>query len=388
MSDIGIKRQLERLQQDYFVLAQEVSRIRQLLEEKDKLKPLFLESSATVRLFGETVSKMIDEVIYNENNYLNIMGYFDQAQVHKLHPHAKRVRIISHSNVKERGNRVLKNALERMLDYGAQVKINEELHARIIITNKSVIIGSGDLQARCLSGNRVDACMWSDHPEVIISSQKFFNRIWKESEYLDTSRTHIKTKFFDDYEDYDVGSKLLTPWIVKENKGKIIVTDKPTSKWKSKKCVKIWSPQNSRTHLRYKFEPLKKVIIDYYLRQEEYNDIGIGSPFIIESPTYIKRNNANDYRAIYMDILQRKLRKDLGSSQRLVYEDICEIELKKWYHIVIDIDCLTHTYICKVNNRSVKGFIPEEFQSINAIRTKIFSQEWTTYIGRVKITKK
>jgi len=168
------------------------------------------------------------------------------------------------------------------------------------------------------------------------------------------------------------------------NEGKIIVTNEIEGVTNTK-CMKIYHPINSQAYVRRKFGESKIVNIEYYLRQETYVQDGYGSPFIIESPSKVKINGNEDDRPVYMDILNRRIR--CGTPEKP--EIICEIELHKWYQIILEINCINHTFKCRVNNNMIEGTFYNSYSVVSSIRTKYFGKntEWTTYIDNVKVTK-
>ena len=79
-----------------------------------------------------------------------------------------------------------KDALERLSKGGAEVRLHPMLHARMFCVPKRnfIIIGSGDLQTDCFGGNRFDAGIWSNYPDLIKNAMDFFNRVWDEAKPL------------------------------------------------------------------------------------------------------------------------------------------------------------------------------------------------------------
>jgi hypothetical protein len=118
----------------------------------------------------------------NETFY--VMGYFDQMLLNKLTPIAKQFKIISPATaIQTKKN---KDALKRIQKVGADVRLHPMLHARIfcVPTRQFLIIGSGDVQTECFGGERFDAGIFSNNPDVIRQAMDFFNRVWEESEPL------------------------------------------------------------------------------------------------------------------------------------------------------------------------------------------------------------
>lgn len=70
------------------------------------------------------------------------------------------------------------DALRRMEENGAEVRIHRMLHARIFFIIRDtlpwrVIIDSGDLKTYCFGGARFDAGIWSNHPDIMKSTIDF-----------------------------------------------------------------------------------------------------------------------------------------------------------------------------------------------------------------------
>jgi len=372
---------IEQLEANYKELAREIVRVRQLLEDQYSLRPQFLESSPLNKSFGERVDDMIKQVIQNKSLSINIMGYFDHNHVNKLQPCAERVRIISRDRDVKKDITLL-NALNMMLGAGSEVRTNDQLHARLIQTEKSVIVGSADLEADCISGNRIDACIWSNHPEIVESTKIFFQRIWDKSESL--GETII---LFDDFEgeEHKINSEPKRNWEVYKGSGNIIVTDEIKRRPKSTRCVKITSPNGSTTYMLYKFRESKKLKIDYYLRQEEFNEGGNGAAFhVFHTPINVDRPIPSENEAIHMAIREKEL-----YYYDTTHHHFYKIQPKKWYHIILEIDCTEHKFTCYVNGEKFEGNFRYPLENVDVILTTPWRErpEWTTYIDQVKITK-
>jgi len=385
MSLDNIEKKIEMLERDYSDLRDNIVEIKLLLKDKERLKPSFLESSSAIKTFGSKAEKIIDKVRDNDSIDLKIMGYFDNFFIDKLKDCSDRVKIISNSDVRDnKKNKILYDALKKMVNYGAEVRFHSELHSRLISINNELIIGSVDLQDRCLSGNRVDACIWTNDMDVLKKSEEFFDRIWMESEKLNDDRIVLD----EEYDNYNINDSLLEPWLIDLEGGEIKIVKHDDALWKSKKAIILYSPK-SLTKITYKLNNVKKLKIDYYIKQKEYNEIGAGSPFIVESSDNIIRNNENDNRMIYMEIRDKYLRIDNGIKEKLDIRNLKEIKLNQWYHIVLNINCYAHSYEIKINNEKYTGIFPVEFNDISAIRTKYNFNNigWTTYIGKIVLRK-
>jgi hypothetical protein len=158
------------------------------------LRPKFLESSPARRAFGDQVKGICDEILVagSKQVMIWIAGYFDGEiadRLEKILSVGGEVRIIT-PELEGKGARALKRMIK---SYGAKVKIHPLLHARIFYVHRGglpwgVIIGSGDITSECLSGKRFDAAIWSNHPEVMESTEEFFSRVWEDEGAKDLSK--------------------------------------------------------------------------------------------------------------------------------------------------------------------------------------------------------
>lgn len=172
----------------------ELRRLRQAQENKAGLAPRFVESSPQIRTYGAMIENLIRPnrgmgYMPQREEFIYAMGYFDQVMLDKLIPIAKQVKIISPSKATQTKRN--KDALERINKAGAEVRLHPMLHARIFCAPKRIflIIGSGDVQTDCFGGSRFDAGVWSNNPELIKDAMKFFDRVWEESEPLDSTQS-------------------------------------------------------------------------------------------------------------------------------------------------------------------------------------------------------
>jgi len=174
-----IKNQLETLEK----IRIEIERLRTIVESRESLIPKFVESSPSIRTYGERIKGIIEYRFITEiEQDIYIMGYFDQIMLDKLLRIAGHVRIISPRRALD--NRRNLDALRRISEAGAQVRTHPMLHSRIVCIpdHRFLIVGSGDLQTDCLGGTRFDAGIYSNYPELIQSAIDFFNRVWEESD--------------------------------------------------------------------------------------------------------------------------------------------------------------------------------------------------------------
>ena len=87
-------------------------------------------------------------------------------------------------------------ALGKLAKAGAEIKINDQLHARFLVTYNPVqgdefvkyggllLIGSFDFNTECIGRERYDAGIKTRHPDLVKSAVELFEQIWKESESI------------------------------------------------------------------------------------------------------------------------------------------------------------------------------------------------------------
>lgn len=159
------------------------------------------------------------------------------------------------------------------------------------------------------------------------------------------------------FEEEEVG-KIPRGWVIERNdSGRIEVTDKIGADG-TKKSLKIHSPENSKDNLSAMIKPYKIFTLTYYLYQAVYgDDRGAGIGLMLHK---------EDIQAIWMAIWKKKL----TGFWEGAYRPICDIELNKWYKIVLHVDCSTFSYICIVNdNVKFDGKFRNNVDEINTLKT-------------------
>jgi len=81
---------------------------------------------------------------------------------------------------------------------GAEVKINNRLHARFLVVytpspnppNGLLLIGSFDFNKEGMSRERYDAGIMTRHPDLVNSAIQLFDQIWDEEESTDISEKY------------------------------------------------------------------------------------------------------------------------------------------------------------------------------------------------------
>lgn len=123
-----------------------------------------------------------------------ITGYFSETirnQLEQLIKISKKVKIICPEfPIKTERDKKNLEVLQKLAKGGAEVKLNNRLHARFLVayythapeTSGLLLIGSFDFNTECIGRERYDAGIKTNHPDLIESAIKLFNQIWDETE--------------------------------------------------------------------------------------------------------------------------------------------------------------------------------------------------------------
>jgi hypothetical protein len=143
-----------------------------------------------------------DNLIGNINGWNNvcITGYFSETIRKSIESIIKRpsynVRLICpYVNPEKTRDRKNLQALRKLAEAGAEIKINDRLHARIFVAYNPVadhevpyrgllLIGSFDFNTECIGRERYDAGIKTRHPDLVKSVVELFEQIWNESESI------------------------------------------------------------------------------------------------------------------------------------------------------------------------------------------------------------
>lgn len=171
-------------------LSDKIDRLTSTIEDESYLRPKFLESSPAQRTFGREVEGILTNILQSRSKKVEIciMGYFDHESLDKLKEvlaGGGKVKIIHPELTTSRQDQGNLDALKRIEDNGAEVRIHSMLHARVFYLSKDgqpwgAIVGSGDVKSDCLGGRRFDAAIWSNYPDILKSVVEFFNRVWDD----------------------------------------------------------------------------------------------------------------------------------------------------------------------------------------------------------------
>ena len=125
--------------------------------------------------FSETIRKSLESLIRIKRNIRLICPYLDTKKV------------------RDRKNL---QALRKLVNAGAEIRVNDRLHARFLVAYNKVLkhptienwglllIGSFDFNTECMGRERYDAGIKTRHPDLVNSAVKLFEQIWSESESI------------------------------------------------------------------------------------------------------------------------------------------------------------------------------------------------------------
>jgi len=140
-------------------------------------------------------------------------GYFSETSMKEFEKILSYMRSISCGKVRlicpelnPTDKRDTKNlqALKKIVDAGAEIRVNNRLHARFLVAySKSansvlsgglLVLGSFDFNKDCIGLERHDAGITTRHPDLVKSAIDFFEQIWNEEQsenLLEKYKAHI-----------------------------------------------------------------------------------------------------------------------------------------------------------------------------------------------------
>jgi len=148
--------------------------------------------------------KFADNIRSNVNGWNNICitGYFSETIRKSLESIIKGspiyyVKLICPNlDVKKARDRKNLQALRKLAKAGAEIKVNDRLHARFLVAYNPVqkhefieyrgllLIGSFDFNTECIGRERYDAGIKTRHPDLVKSAVDLFEQIWNEPESI------------------------------------------------------------------------------------------------------------------------------------------------------------------------------------------------------------
>jgi len=163
----------------------------------------------TVFLDRDDFKKFADNLKSNVDNLYRICitGYFSETirkPLEKLlapslvetSPYEVRL-ICPHLDTKRGRDRKNLQALKKLAKAGAEIRINERLHARFLVAydpsfmheegshyHGLLLIGSFDFNTECIGRERYDAGITTRNPDLVKSAVELFEQIWNEPESI------------------------------------------------------------------------------------------------------------------------------------------------------------------------------------------------------------
>lgn len=129
-----------------------------------------------------------------------ITGYFSETIRPSLEsiikaPYSVRL-ICPYLNTKKPRDKKNLQALRKLANAGAEIKVNDRMHARFLVAYNKVqkhpyikywgllLIGSFDFNTECIGRERYDAGIKTRHPDLVRSAVELFEQIWNEAESI------------------------------------------------------------------------------------------------------------------------------------------------------------------------------------------------------------
>jgi len=149
--------------------------------------------------------KFADNIQLEVNGYTNICitGYFSETirdsleNIIKYKTPSHKMRLICpYLDPKKTRDKKNLQALRKLANVGAEIKINDRLHARFFVAynlfeehpykknSGLLLIGSFDFNTECIGRERYDAGIKTKHPDLVKSAVELFEQIWNESESI------------------------------------------------------------------------------------------------------------------------------------------------------------------------------------------------------------
>ena len=143
----------------------------------------FVESSPTVRSLEPTLRGLLNRTNSGE---LVLTGYFDQYLLKDFQAMSPKpsIKFISPELTSSKQDKINLDALQRLSEMGAEVRLHPMLHARMVLSPIEIIVGSADIKSDCLGGRRYDAAIWSNNPILVKLGKVFVDKVWNESKPL------------------------------------------------------------------------------------------------------------------------------------------------------------------------------------------------------------
>lgn len=160
-------------------LKSELDKFMQIVKSKRSTE--FLITSLEDRSYRERIENCIDKA-----KSLKVIGpYWNNELVNKFIQKADKcdIMVISTPEKHKHGDRFHNPAikeLKRCLQ--KRMRSNGSIHSRLMICNdEEIICGSADFNSFSLSGDKMEAGIWTIDPIVVQSAMKFFDDTWNKS---------------------------------------------------------------------------------------------------------------------------------------------------------------------------------------------------------------
>lgn len=120
---------------------------------------------------------------------VNITGYVSEgfAKIVLKNPmKANKIRLITQRlNLKMANDRKNLESLRRLYDAGAEIRVNQRVHCRMLLCRNRehkglLILGSFDFNKEGMNEERRDAGIYTTHPDLIESAFTYFNKMWED----------------------------------------------------------------------------------------------------------------------------------------------------------------------------------------------------------------
>ena len=129
-----------------------------------------------------------------------ITGYFSEAirDTLEIFARSNRLKLLCQEFdvSSKRENRNLE-AMRKLCEAGAEIRVNNRLHARFLVAHSPefpgiglLVVGSFDFNTEGMSKERFDAGIKTKNPDLVISALRLFEQIWNEPE-----STHLSEKY-------------------------------------------------------------------------------------------------------------------------------------------------------------------------------------------------
>ena len=130
------------------------------------------------------------ESLFNNYKDVCITGYFSDGIAKILTKNLKglntNVRIITQEhNLQNKRDRQNLASLRKIQDAGVEIIVNQRVHCRMFLCRLEeyqglLVLGSFDFNKEGMNEERRDAGIFTQHPDLVESSFKFFNEIWED----------------------------------------------------------------------------------------------------------------------------------------------------------------------------------------------------------------